>query len=107
MCEKEEKFEQIGVVLRELQKLDETDSLFKELGHMHAVLKSLIYDWESVVGHLVGLWENYANNPEIPEDQKNRVKDLLHQSVDALRKLSENKGYLQDTCDLIGRLIIK
>ncbi len=110
MYEKEAKKEQIDVILREVQQLNESDSdndLLKELEHVHEILDSLNYDWEKVVGHMIGLWKNYAGNPDIPEDKKKRVNALIHQSVGALRKLSENREYLQNTHALTEQLIIK
>ncbi|WP_289227680.1 MULTISPECIES: hypothetical protein [Bacteroidales] len=105
MCDKKEK---IFFILCELQKLSETDNgLLKELEQIHEILKHLFHDWEKVTCQIIGLWENYAGNPDISEDKKKRVNTLINMSVDALRKLSENQEYLQNTYTLTENLILK
>lgn len=104
--------EQMGVILNEIQQLNKSDSdtdLQKELEHVREILDNLNYDWEKVVGHIVGLWGSYVGNTEIPEERKKEVNELLHQSINALRDLSESRKYLQDahTLALVEQLIIK
>lgn len=109
MCDEKEKIEKISIILREIQKLNgnDADSLLKALEHVRKILNSLIGDWEVIVGQMVGLWENYMDNPKIPEEKKRRVNALIHQSVTVLRKLSENGRYLQASCTLTEQLITK
>lgn len=92
---------------KNLNETNSDDSLLKELKRVWEILNSLIYDWEKVTDQLIGLWQNYAGNPDIPKEQKKRANELIHQSVYALRKLAENQEYLQNTRELVEQALKK
>lgn len=105
----EEKKKQIAVILLEILKLKGMGfpdcDLLHEFEYIQNVLKTTLYDWEKVADYMIGLWENYVSNSEVPEDMKEEVNVLTHQSVDALRELAENRRYLKNCNALIEQLI--
>lgn len=78
-----------------------------EFEYIQKLLHNILYDWGKVANYMIGLWENYVGNPEVPEDKKEEVSVWTPKSVYALRELSENRRYLKNCHALVEQLIFE